>query len=109
MLSRKLKDVQILYRAFLEYMGDSYMTSDQVLQVLNEVLDRSDKLKDAVIILDGFTALNPVQLSLVQGLCKIAKKVYMTVTLDHREEFYSLLQKTDIFYVSKKMIQRVTE
>ena len=75
LLSRKLKDVQILYRAFLEYMGDSYMTSDQVLQVLNEVLDRSDKLKEAVIIFDGFTALNPVQLSLVQGLCKIAKKV----------------------------------
>jgi ATP-dependent helicase/nuclease subunit B len=109
LLSRKLKDVQILYRAFLEYMGDSYMTSDQVLQVLNEVLDRSDKLKDAVIILDGFTALNPVQLSLVQGLCKIAKKVYMTVTLDHREEAYSLLQKTDLFYLSKKLIQSVTE
>ena len=109
LLSRKLKDVQILYRAFLEYMGDSYMTSDQVLQVLNEVLDRSDKLKDAVIILDGFTALNPVQLSLVQGLCKIAKKVYMTVTLDHREEVYSLLQKTDLFYLSKKLIQSVTE
>ena len=108
LLSRKLKDVQILYRAFLEYMGDSYMTSDQVLQVLNEVLDRSEKLKDAVVILDGFTALNPVQLQLVQGLCKIAKKVYFTVTMDYREDPYSLPQKTELFYLSKKMIQSVT-
>ena len=108
LLSRKLKDVQILYRAFLEYMGDSYMTSDQVLQVLNEVLDRSEKLKDSVVILDGFTALNPVQLQLVQGLCKIAKKVYFTVTMDHREDAYSLPQKTELFYLSKKMIQSVT-
>lgn len=108
LLSRKLKDVQILYRAFLDYMGKEYMTSDQVLQVLNEVLDRSEKLKDSVIILDGFTAFNPVQLHLVQGLAKIAKKVYVTVTIDSREEPYSILQKTELFYLSKKLIQSVT-
>lgn len=108
LLSRKLKDVQILYRAFLDDMGDEYMTSDQVLQVLNEVLECSEKLKNSVVVLDGFTALNPVQLKLVQGLCKNAKKVYMTVTLDYREEPYSALQKTDLFYLSRKMIQNVT-
>lgn len=108
LLSKKLKDVQILYRAFLEYMGNDYMTSDQVLQVLNEVIDRSEKLKGATIVLDGFTAFNPVQLKLVQGLCRIAKKVYLTVTLDVREEPYCTLQKTELFYLSKKMVQGVT-
>ena len=108
LLSRKLKDVQVLYRAFLDYMGKEYMTSDQVLQVLNEVLDRSEKLKDSIIVLDGFTAFNPVQLRLVQGLAKIAKKVYVTVTIDSREEPYSILQKTELFYLSKKLIQSVT-
>ncbi len=108
LLSRKLKDVQVLYRAFLDYMGEEYMTSDQVLQVLNEVLHRSEKLKDSVIVLDGFTAFNPVQLRLVQGLMKIAKKVYITVTIDAKEEPYGILQKTDLFYLSKKMIQSVT-
>ena len=108
LLSRKLQDVAILYRAFLDYMGEEYMTSDQVLQVLSKVLERSEKLKDAVIVLDGFTAFNPVQLKLVQELCKIARKVYITVTIDVREEPYSILQKTDLFYLSKKMIQSVT-
>ena len=108
LLSRKLKDVQVLYRAFLDYMGKEYMTSDQVLQVLNEVLERSEKLKDSIIVLDGFTAFNPVQLRLVQGLAKIAKKVYVTVTIDSREEPYSILQKTELFYLSKKLIQSVT-
>ena len=108
LLVKKLEDVLVLYRAFLEYMGKDYMTSDQVLQVLNEVLERSEKLKGSIIVLDGFTALNPVQLRLVQGLCKIAKKVYMTVTVDSREEIYSEPQKTELFYLSKKMIQSVT-
>ena len=109
LLVKKLEDVLILYRAFLEYMGKEYMTSDQVLQVLNEVLERSEKLKGAIIVLDGFTALNPVQLQLVQGLCKVAKKVYMTVTVDTREEVYSEPQKTELFYLSKKLIQSVTK
>ena len=108
LLAGKLKDVQVLCRAFLEYMGDEYMTSDQVLQVLNEVLDRSEKLKNSTVVLDGFTALNPVQLKLIQGLCRTAKKVYMTVTFDGKEEPYSVLKKTELFYLSKKMIQSVT-
>lgn len=109
LLSGKLKDVQVLYQAFLDYMGKDYMTSDQVLQVLKEVLPRSKKLKGAVIVLDGFTAFNPVQLELVRELMKTAGKVYLTVTIDHREEPYSVLNKTDLFYLSKKLIQSVTK
>ena len=109
LLSCKLQDVQVLYRAFLEYMGEEYMTSDQVLQVLAEILECSEKVKDSIIVLDGFTAFSPVQLRLVQKLAKIAKKLYITVTLDTREEPYSVLQKTELFYLSKKMIQTVTE
>ena len=109
LLSRKLQDVQVIYQAFLEYMGKEYMTSEQVLQVLSDVLKHSDKLKDSVIILDGFTGFSPVQLSLVQELMKTAKKVYITATLDTREEPYSIIQKTELFYLSKKMIQSVTE
>lgn len=108
LLSKKLSDVQVLYRAFLDAMGEEYMTSDQVLTILTEVLHRSEKLKGATIVLDGFTALNPVQLRLVQELCKVAKKVYMTATIDVREEAYSETSKTELFYLSKKLIQSVT-
>ena len=109
LLSGKLKDVQLLYQAFLEYLEQKYMTNEQVLQILNEVLERSEKLKDAIIVLDGFTALNQVQLQLVQGLCKVAKKVYITVTIDAREPLYENYQKTELFYMSKKLVQGITE
>lgn len=108
LLSRKLRDVLLLYKAFLDYMDEGYMTSEQVLSLLNEVLERSEKLRSSTIVLDGFTAFSPIQLKLVQGLCGIAKKVYITATIDGREEPYSVLQKTDLFYLSKRMIQSVT-
>lgn len=108
LLSRKLRDVQILYEAFLDYMGQEYMTSDQILQVFCEVLDTSEKLKGSIVVLDGFTAFNPVQLHLIQGLSKSAEKVYITATLDVREDPYTISGKTELFYLSKKMIQSVT-
>ena len=109
LLSKKLQDLLILYRAFLDYMEEKYMTSEQVLQILNEVLEKSVKIKDSIIVLDGFTGFSPVQLKLVQGLCRLAKKVYITVTIDGRETLYDSYQKTELFYMSKKMIQSVTE
>lgn len=108
LLSLKLKDISIIYEAFLAYMGEDYMTSDQVLQVLAETLDQSEKIKDATVVLDGFTAFSPVQLKLVQKICRIAKRVYITVTIDTNEEPYGVLEKTNLFYLSKKMIQSVT-
>lgn len=108
LLSGKLKDIYLLYTEFLKFMEEGYVTSEQVLTVLNEVLERSEKLRGATIVLDGFTAFSPIQLKLVQGLCRIAKKVYVTATIDCREEPYSELQKTELFYLSKKMIQSVT-
>ena len=109
LLSCKLQDVLVLYEAFLASLGEDYMTSDQVLTILAKVLDQSEKLKDSVIVLDGFTAFNPVQFRLIQGLSKVAKKVYLTITLDEREEPYSNLSKTNLFYLSKKTIQDVTK
>jgi ATP-dependent helicase/nuclease subunit B len=109
LLAKKLQDILVLYQAFLDYMEEKYMTSEQVLQILNEVLEKSEKMKDSVIILDGFTGFSPIQLRLVQGLCRIARKVYVTVTIDTRESVFENYQKTELFYMSKKMIQSVTE
>ncbi|MGN0335594.1 MAG: PD-(D/E)XK nuclease family protein [Lachnospiraceae bacterium] len=108
LLSCKLQDVLVLYREFLECMGEKYMTSEQVLQVLNQVLDRSQMLKESIIVLDGFTAFSPIQLELIKGLLKTAKKIYVTATIDSRLNPYEEYQKTELFYLSKKMIQSVT-
>lgn len=109
LLACKLRDICLIYEEFLQYMEEGYMTSEQVLSVLHEVVGRSEKLRDSTIILDGFTAFSPIQLKLIQALCKIAKKVYITVTIDYREEPYSMLLKTDLFYLSKKMVQSITQ
>lgn len=106
LLSRKLRDIELLYREFLKYMEEGYMTSEQVLSVLNEVLERSEKLRGATVVLDGFTAFSPIQLKLVQGLSRIAKNVYITVTLDRREDAYSVLRNRPFLSEQKNDTER---
>lgn len=56
-LAWKLKDIQVMYQAFEEYLADKYITKEEILDILCNVMDKSRMLKDSVIALDGFTGL----------------------------------------------------
>ena len=83
----KLCDVQVLYRAFHAYLKDQYITAEELLEVLCQTVERSQKIRESVIVLDGFTGFTPVQNKLMQKLMLYAKKVIVTVTMDEREDW----------------------
>lgn len=84
-LKEKLTDVQLLYREFLKYINEKYITTEEILQKVRDAVPRSGKLKKSVIILDGYTGFTPVQLDLIEELLKNCIDVYMTVLLDTEE------------------------
>ena len=51
-LAWKLKDIQVMYQAFEEYLADKYITKEEILDILCNVMDKSRMLKDSVIALD---------------------------------------------------------
>lgn len=46
-----------MYQAFEEYLADKYITKEEILDILCNVMDKSRMLKDSVIALDGFTRI----------------------------------------------------
>ena len=50
-----------MYQAFEEYLADKYITKEEILDILCNVMDKSRMLKDSVIALDGFTGFTPLQ------------------------------------------------
>lgn len=104
LLQLKLTDVGILYRAFREYLEGHYMTGEEVMDVLMKVLPFSEKIKDSVLLLDGFTGFTPVQNKVLRELLAICRKVYVTVTLDVRENPFAIGKPHQLFYMSRKMI-----
>ena len=100
----KLCDVQVLYKAFHAYLADRYITAEELLEVLCRVAERSQMIRESVIVLDGFTGFTPIQNILMQKLMLYAKKVIVTVTIDRRENPYCVEGEHQLFYLSKKTV-----
>lgn len=103
-LYQKLQDIQVTYRAFQEYLENHYITSEEVLSVFADIAVESGLLKDCVIYLDGFTGFTPVQYQLLRSLMRSCEQMYVTMTLDRRENVWKVGEKYKLFYMSRKSI-----
>ena len=106
-LQRKLQDMQVAYDAFMEYLKENYITSEEVLSVLCDVVSESEILRDAVVTLDGFTGFTPIQYRLIEQLLIYCREVYVTVTIDAGEELLRVGPKHRLFYMSRNMMHHL--
>ena len=100
----KLKDIAKVYEGFQSYLSDKYITNEELLDVLCQIVGQSEILKDSVIVLDGFTGFTPVQNRLLRELLHICEKIVVTVTMDQREDPYVFRHKYQLFALSKQMV-----
>ncbi len=100
----KLKDIQVLYKEFQEFLRGKYITGDEVLDVLSMVAGKSKLLKDSVIVLDGFTGFTPIQNKLLREILTVCEKMMITITMDKRENPYVYQHPYQLFALSKQMV-----
>ena len=103
-LVQKLKDLETLYKGFVEYIQGNYITTEETLDVLRRSLEKSKILKDSVIVLDGFTGFTPIQNRLIQELMKVSAQVTVVLTLGEKENPYVLDGEQKLFYLTKKTV-----
>lgn len=100
----KLKDIAKVYEGFSQYLSDKYITNEELLDVLCNVIGKSELLKDSVIAFDGFTGFTPVQDKVMKELLHVCKKVIVTVTIDEKENPYTFTHPYQLFALSKRMV-----
>lgn len=105
----KLHDMKVIYEAFTQFLKDKFITSEELLDVLFRVADESEFLKDAVLVLDGFTGFTPVQKKLIGKLLKLCQNMWVTVTYDTAMKVRTNLPEYHLFYMSAKMIKDLTK
>ena len=59
--SRKLGDVLTMYQGFLDFLEGRFVTAEEVLELLIDVAEESQILRESVLVLDGFTGFTPIQ------------------------------------------------
>ncbi len=109
LLSYKLQEAKLMLQSFEQFMGEHYIVAEQLLGLLATKVSKSNLLKDSTILIDGFTGFTPVQYSLLGELMKIAKNIFITVTLDPREQFFRGIKEYELFAMSKRTIFKVKE
>lgn len=100
----KLQDIKVLYEGFQSYLKDRYITKEELLDVLCKIVGESELLHNSTIVLDGFTGFTPVQNRLLLKLLKICKDVYVTVTIDEKENPFVYKHPYQLFGLSKHMV-----
>lgn len=100
----KLKDLEVLYASFLEYIREKFITTEETLDRLRTALPKSEIVKDCVIAFDGFTGFTPIQYRVIQELMRLAGQVIITITIDIKENPYILDGEQKLFHLSKKTV-----
>lgn len=103
-LSLKLKDLEKIYKAFMDYIHDKFITAEETLDVLKRSLQESKVIKGSVIVFDGFTGFTPIQNRVLQELMRLGEEVILSLTMGEKEDPFSLDGEQKLFYLSKKTV-----
>ena len=104
-LKAKLQDVLVMYQGFAEFLKGPYITPEELLHVLISMADKSEILKDSVLVLDEFTGFTPVQVELLENLLTICEEIWVSLTIDAKEDFYHSKGMQELFDMPKKTIR----
>lgn len=83
-VAARLHDVAILFRAYLDFLGNARVDPEGVLDLARARLDSAEWLRGARVWVDGFASLAGQQLRLIAGLARIASHVEVALLLDPR-------------------------
>lgn len=118
-MKNKLTDIKLIFEKFGEYVTaisseeSKYITKEEILNELCQVIDQSKQLKDSTIVLDGFTGFTPIQYKLIGHLLTLAKKVIVTVTISADEAVkttvngFAEVKEHELFNMSKVTVNQL--
>ena len=104
---RKASDLLVLYEAFLDFINGKYVTTESILSNLNDMLDSSDIVNGATVVLDGFTGFTPIQYQLVEHMLKICDEVAVTITADEDIALLEKKSEDELFSMSSEFAIRM--
>lgn len=103
-LAHKLKDLETLYKGFMDYISGHYITTEETLGVLCSCLGKSALLPGSVVAFDGFTGFTPIQNQVIRQIMELAAETIVTVTLGSGENPYEPDGEQKLFHLSKKTV-----
>ncbi|MEG2972149.1 MAG: helicase-exonuclease AddAB subunit AddB [Clostridium sp.] len=102
-LKGKLKDISKILELFNDKLHHSYIDEEDEMELLSRKIEECTYLDDAIVYVDGFEGMNPIQLNVLEKILVKAKEVNITITGDIKGKGGSF----DIFASSKEFEERL--
>lgn len=102
-----LDDIKVLYDAFKDYIKDKYLATEELLSRASTAMSESNKLKNSVVVLDGFTGFTPVQYEFIESLMRLCKDIHVTVLSDRDRGMDIPYDENDLFFLSYKTVREL--
>lgn len=94
----KLTDLTRIYRAYLDFLQQDYLSADASLGLLAERLDASLGLEKTSFWLDGFIGFTPQEYAVIRRLLTLAAEVTITLPMDANSFQAAFLPPSAPFY-----------
>ena len=106
MLKRKLRDINLMYKKFNEYIEGIYTDQDDKMNLAIERLNESRYFENAEIWIDGFNTFSAQEYVMLEKLMLKVKQINITLTLDLNEQAndYDLFDPTRDTYERIKIL-----
>ncbi len=105
-IALKLHDLEVLVRAYDEYLGQRYQDPDDYLTLASERISRSRLVRGATVWIDGFRGFTPQEYNVVAGLLDAAERVNVALCLDPGETARPL-GEADLFRPTRETFDKL--
>lgn len=109
LLKQKLKDLSVLYAQFEQDLEGAYITTEELLPTLCQLIPKSEMIQKTYFVLEGFTGFTPVQFELLYLMLKYSKGILACVTIGAGENIHEQVAEHDLFYMSHNMVRQLEE
>lgn len=114
LLQGKLSDMAFIYESFRSMLRDRAAIPEELSYMLLKLIGRSELLKEAVIVFDGYTGFTPIQTRLLEHIIPAARRCRFAVTMPADAAPYSRVGTksyqgdiSDIYLLSRDTVARV--
>ncbi|MDR3092119.1 MAG: PD-(D/E)XK nuclease family protein [Clostridiales bacterium] len=108
-LRRKMEDIARIYRKYSEFVENESVSSDTSLDVLSRELKNSEKLRGALVWIDGFYGFAPQELAVIAALLSHAGSVTACLTVPRGAAFFPEISELDIYAEPKRTVNQLAE
>ncbi|MGN1318290.1 MAG: PD-(D/E)XK nuclease family protein [Lachnospirales bacterium] len=105
-LKYKLLDIEKIYDTYSRDLKKNYISAENTLDILSQIIENSKIIKESEIWIDGFKSFTPQEYGVIGELLRCSKSVTIALSVDKNVFETSL---TDPYYETKTTYSKLLE